>query len=72
MSLSKPQQVRQRIAGTRRHDPAADVSQLQTQLRTAKAERYIQHLLAETPPLTAEEKLHLTRLLTTPDKGASA
>jgi len=56
--LSKPQQVRQRIAGARRQDPGADVSRLRAQLREAKAEQYIQRLLAETPPLTAEERLH--------------
>jgi hypothetical protein len=71
VSLSKPQQVRQQIGGIRRHHPAADVSELQAQLRTAKAEHYIQQLLAETPPLSAEERLHLTRLLTEPERGAA-
>lgn len=67
MPLSKPQQLRQQIGGIRRRDPGADVTELQVQLREAKAEQYIERLLAETPPLTAEEKLHLTRLLTAPD-----
>ena len=71
MSLSKPQQLRQRIGGVRRRDPGADVTELRAQLREAKAEQYIQELLAETPPLSAEERLHLTRLLTEPDKGAA-
>jgi hypothetical protein len=29
-------------------------------------------LLAETPPLSAEERLHLTRLLAEPDRGSAA
>jgi hypothetical protein len=29
-------------------------------------------LLAQTPPLSAEERLHLTRLLTEPDRGSAA
>jgi hypothetical protein len=75
VSLSKPQQLRQRIGGIRRHqwvsappprDPGADITELRVQLREAKAEQYIQKLLAETPPLSAEERLHLTRLLTSP------
>jgi hypothetical protein len=32
-------------------------------LRRANLESYVAKLLATTPPLTAEEKLHLTRLL---------
>jgi hypothetical protein len=66
VSLSKPQQLRQRIGGIRRRDPGADITELRVQLREAKAEQYIQKLLAETPPLSAEERLHLTRLLTSP------
>jgi hypothetical protein len=69
--LSKPQQLRQRIGGIRRRDPGANVTELQVQLREAKAEQYIQKLLAETPPLSAEERLHLTRLLTEPDRGSA-
>jgi hypothetical protein len=72
VSLSKPQQLRQRIGGIRRRDPGADVTELRAQLREAKAEQYIQKLLAETPPLSAEERLHLTRLLTEPERGSAA
>jgi hypothetical protein len=72
VSLSKPQQLRQQIGGIRRRDPGADVTELLVQLREAKAELYIQNLLAETPPLSAEERLHLTRLLTEPDRGSAA
>jgi hypothetical protein len=57
---------RQRIGGIPRRDPGADITELRVQLREAKAEQYIQKLLAETPPLSAEERLHLTRLLTSP------
>lgn len=35
----------------------------------ARASQYIDRLLAETPPLTAEERRDLTRLLTAPDRG---
>jgi hypothetical protein len=42
------------------------------QRRAVAAEEYIQRLLADTPPLTAEDKLHLTRLLTEPDRGSVA
>ena len=45
------------------HRPGADP---RAQLCHAKAEQYIQRLLAETPPLTAEERRDLTRLLTAP------
>ena len=72
MPLSKPQQLRQRIGGARRRDPGADVTELRVKLREAKAEQYIQKLLAETPPLSAEERLHLTRLLAEPDRGSAA
>lgn len=41
-------------------------------LRASRAEEYIHRLLAETPPLTADERLHLTRLLTDPDRGSAA
>ena len=39
---------------------------------TDTAEAYIQRLLAETPPLSAEERRDLTRLLTAPDRGAAS
>jgi hypothetical protein len=39
--------------------------------RRASAEQYIARLLAETPPLSAEEKLHLARLLTEPERAVS-
>jgi hypothetical protein len=35
-------------------------------------EAYVEQLLAETGPLTSEERLHLTRLLTAPDRGDDA
>jgi hypothetical protein len=70
--LSKPQQLRQHLAATRRRNPNADVTELRVKLREAKAEQYILRLLNETPPLSAEEKLHLTRLLTDPTTGEAA
>ena len=66
--------ARARLSALSRHrsqeDPA--VTAARAELREAKAEQYIQRLLAETPPLTAEERLHLTRLLTEPDRRSVA
>ena len=66
--------ARARLNALQRHrgtdDPA--VAAARSELREAKAEEYIQRLLGETPPLTAEERLHLTRLLTEPDRGSAA
>jgi hypothetical protein len=48
-------------------DPA--IQQARRDLRSAQLSTYIERLLAQTPPLTAEEKLHLTNLLTAPSGG---
>jgi hypothetical protein len=67
-------QARAREAALKRHRPADDpaIVAAVAERRNAAAEQYIQRLLAETPPLTAEERLHLTRLLTAPDRGPVA
>src|SRR5829696_8714124 len=67
-------QARGREAALKRHRPPDDPAVLAAvaDRRNAAAEQYIQRLLAETPPLTAEERLHLTRLLTEPDRGSAA
>jgi hypothetical protein len=74
MSESRLLHARGREAALKRHrlpdDPA--VIAAVADRRNAAAEQYIQRLLAETPPLSAEEKLHLTRLLTEPDGGSAA
>jgi hypothetical protein len=59
---------RARVAALTRHRPPGDPAVIDAarDLKAARAEQYIERLLAETPPLTAEDKLHLTRLLTAP------
>jgi hypothetical protein len=64
--------ARAREAALKRHRGADDPEVLAAVLgrRRASAEQYIVRLLAETPPLSAEERLHLTRLLTEPERAA--
>jgi hypothetical protein len=65
--------ARAREAALKRHRPPDDpaLAEAVADRRRLSAEQYIQRLLAETPSLTAEEKLHLTRLLTEPDRGSA-
>ena len=74
MSESRLLRARGREAALKRHRPPNDPAVLDavTDRRNAAAEQYIQRLLAETPPLSAEERLHLTRLLTETDRGSVA
>ena len=74
MPRCTPPQLRQRIGGLHGQDAAADANQLRAQLREAKTAQYIQRLLDQTPPLSADERQHLTRLLTPParDGGRAA
>ena len=64
--------ARAREAALKRHRRANDPEVLAAvvERRRASAEQYIARLLAETPQLNAEEKLHLTRLLTEPERAA--
>ena len=64
--------ARAREAALKRHRGADDPEVLAAvvERRRAAAEQYIARLLAETPPLSAEERLHLTRLLTEPERAA--
>ena len=66
--------ARARLSALSRHRSQEDpvVTAARVELREAKAAQYIQRLLDDTPPLTAEERLHLTRLLTEPDRGSAA
>ena len=67
-------QARARLAGLhyRRSDPNdPDIAAAEVDLRTAKAAAYIQRLVDETPPLSADDKLYLTRLLTEPERARS-
>jgi hypothetical protein len=65
--MSAVTEKRARLAALSRRRPAGDpdVAEAARELRSATAEQYISRLLDATPPLTAEQKLHLTRLLTT-------
>lgn len=62
MALSEAQQLRQRIAGRRRHDPTADVEDLQAEMPAAKIEAYIRRAVASAPPLTAEQRDRLAAI----------
>jgi hypothetical protein len=65
--MSAVTEKRARLAALTRRRPGGDpdIVAAQRDLRAATAEAYIARLLDATPPLTAEQKLHLTRLLTT-------
>lgn len=61
-----PEVARQRatVAGLIRQGAEPEkIAAARADLRRANLESYVAKLLAQTPPLTAEEKLHLTRLL---------
>jgi hypothetical protein len=60
--------TRARVAGLRTRRPADDpaVVDAKRELLAAKAQAYIERLLADTPPLSHEDRAHLSRLLTDP------
>ena len=55
--------ARARIAGKKRQNPDADVTDLLVDLRAARAEDYIRKMLAQAPPLTGEQIQRLRDLL---------
>ncbi len=55
--------TRARIAATKRHHPDVDTSDLERELRAAKAEDYLRRLVADGPRLTDEQKARLAVLL---------
>jgi hypothetical protein len=61
------------IAAIERHHGQDDprLPGLRRAARTARAEEYITRLLAETPPLSEENRAHLARLLTHPTAGGA-
>jgi len=63
--LSSAQEARNRLGGAikRGADPA-EIQSIREEMDRTRAVQYIEQVLAETPPLTAEDRLHLTRLLT--------
>jgi hypothetical protein len=65
LSASTWQHYRARIAALRRHHgPGADVSEVARDLRAARAEAYLRDLVADDPPLTAEQRVRLAGVLT--------
>lgn len=65
MSTPSPQVAKARatIAGKRRQNPQADVTELQRNLRALKAEEYISRLVDEAPPLSSAQRSRLAALL---------
>ncbi len=55
--------ARARLAATRRHHPDADTSNLERDLRVARAEDYIKRLIDDAPPPTPEQRAQLALLL---------
>jgi hypothetical protein len=59
------------LGGLARQRAAPDkIQAARAELRRASLDNHIKKLLEQTPPLTAEERLHLTRLLTEPERAA--
>jgi hypothetical protein len=69
----KQAKARATLAGTHKgKNPNPDrVAAARRDLILANAEAYIAHVLAATPPLSAEDRLYLTRLLTQVEDGAA-
>jgi len=56
-------QTRSKIAHIKKADPAADVTDLQRQLKAERLEDYIQRSVDAAPPLTVEQRARLAALL---------
>lgn len=69
---------RARLAALTRHHPEPDSAEeaererLRANLRLARASRVVQELVAEAPPLTAEQRAHLAALLAAPGEPEEA
>lgn len=63
--------LRARKGGKLRHDPCADVTELDREIRALGAEEYIRELVNAAPPLTAEQRARLAALLA-PGTGEAA
>ncbi len=64
--------TRSQIALAKKKNPAADVTDLKVQLRADRAQAYIEKLLAEAPPLTADQRAKLAELLAPVRRTAGA
>jgi hypothetical protein len=54
---------RARLAATRRHDPDADTSEIERDLRAARLEDHVRRVVDEFPPLTDAQRNRLAVLL---------
>jgi hypothetical protein len=62
--------TRSKIAHAIKADPNADVSDLRAQLKAERLEEYIERVVSEAPPLTAEQRDRLALLLRGGDQVA--
>lgn len=69
--LSPAQLVRQRIAGRKRQDPDADVTDLQRELRAIHFQAWARELVRDAPELTEKQK-HTLRAIFEPYLDADA
>jgi hypothetical protein len=74
VSLSKAQLLRQQMAGRRRQNPNADISDLEALMPAAKREDYIARVVGGSPRLSSSQRETLALLLRSgggPDVPAS-
>jgi len=64
--VSRAQILSTRLAARVRHYPGADHTELRAELATAKAEQYLEKLIASAPPLSVEQRARLAALLAPP------
>lgn len=65
-------QLRAKLAGATRHGhDQAELDAIRADLRTANTEAAIERLLADAPPLSAEQRLRLASILLGPAEVAS-
>lgn len=60
---SEVRRARARLAVTTRHHPDRDHADLRRDLAAAKLEAYVARVVAEAPPLTAEQNHRIVSLL---------
>jgi hypothetical protein len=55
--------TRSRIAHEKKKNPNADVTALRRQLKAERIEEYVRRVIDEAPPLSAEQRERIARLL---------
>lgn len=55
--------TRSKIALAKRHNPDADVTELQRQLKAERLAEYVERVVSEAPPLTDEQLARVTAIL---------